>query len=552
MLNNENKLDKLQTQNIILVGMMGSGKSTVGRALARQLNMTFLDSDHEIQNRTGVSIPHIFDVEGESGFRLRESFELDAILQRKAVVLATGGGAILSQENRVLLRRGGVVVYLQASVNELWQRTKHDKNRPLLQTQNPLQKLSELYEQRNPIYLEVADIVIQTGRQSVQSLMLHLEDAIKSYRTTALQKEDMAKKLTVDLQERSYDIHVGKGLLNQVELLASHIPKKRVAIVTNTTVAPLYLARLEKNLHAAGIVTTSVILPDGESHKTSTTLNSIYDALLEQRCERSTPLIALGGGVIGDMTGFAAATYLRGVPFIQIPTTLLSQVDSSVGGKTGINHPLGKNMIGAFYQPQIVMADIDTLSTLPDKELSAGLAEVIKYGLIRDLPFLSWLEENMDALIARDSSALIYAITQSCKNKAEVVGVDEMESGERALLNLGHTFGHAIESGMGYGVWLHGEAVAAGTIMAADLSCRMGWLTEVDVARVKELFVRAKLPIISPNLGKEKYLDLMGMDKKVEGGKIRFVLLKQLGQAVMESNVPLAKLHETLETCVHA
>jgi 3-dehydroquinate synthase len=251
------------------------------------------------------------------------------------------------------------------------------------------------------------------------------------------------------------------------------------------------------------------------------------------------------------MTGFAAATYLRGVPFIQIPTTLLSQVDSSVGGKTGINHPLGKNMIGAFYQPQVVLADISTLSTLSDNELSAGLAEVIKYGLIRDLAFLGWLEKNMEALVARDVQALQYAITRSCENKAEVVGADEKESGERALLNLGHTFGHAIESGMGYGVWLHGEAVAAGTVMAADLSCRMGWISTEDLQRVRNIFIRANLPVASPKLGNEKYLELMGMDKKVEGGKIRFILLKKLGHAVIESEVPLTLLNETLEACVH-
>jgi 3-dehydroquinate synthase len=250
------------------------------------------------------------------------------------------------------------------------------------------------------------------------------------------------------------------------------------------------------------------------------------------------------------MTGYAAATYLRGVPFIQIPTTLLSQVDSSVGGKTGINHPLGKNMIGAFYQPQIVLADISTLNTLPDQELSAGLAEVIKYGLIRDLPFLEWLEQNMEALLARDPVALQYAITRSCQNKAEVVGADERESGERALLNLGHTFGHAIESGMGYGNWLHGEAVAAGTVMAADLSCRLGWLNNTEVVRVKELFTRANLPVVAPDLGIEKYLDLMGMDKKVESGKLRFVLLKKLGQAVITADVPLHLLQETLQVCV--
>ena len=355
--------------------------------------------------------------------------------------------------------------------------------------------------------------------------------------------------LTVGLEERSYPIHIGTGLLANAELLRAHLPKKRVAIVTNTTVAPLYLDKLHHTLQQLGVQSVDIILPDGEIHKTAETLNLIYDALLTHRCERSTPLIALGGGVIGDMTGFAAASYLRGVPFIQIPTTLLSQVDSSVGGKTGINHPLGKNMIGAFYQPRLVLADISTLNTLPDKELSAGLAEVIKYGLIRDLNFLDWLEQNMDKLLARDAEALQYAVLRSCQHKAEIVARDERESGERALLNLGHTFGHAIESGMGYGNWLHGEAVAAGTIMAADLSRRLGWISEADVNRIRILFVRAGLPVTGPDLGVEKYLDYMGHDKKVEGGLLRFVLLKNMGEAVIEGNVPPALLMQTLVAC---
>jgi shikimate kinase/3-dehydroquinate synthase len=356
--------------------------------------------------------------------------------------------------------------------------------------------------------------------------------------------------LTVGLGERSYPIRIGNGLLDQAGLLQSVVPRKRVAIVSNTTVAPLYLETLQRTLHSVGISSVGIILPDGEAYKNADTLNLIYDGLLTNRCERSTPLIALGGGVIGDMTGYAAATYLRGVPFIQIPTTLLAQVDSSVGGKTGINHPLGKNMIGAFHQPQLVLADTDTLNTLPDNELAAGLAEVIKYGLIRDLPFLEWLEHNMDKLLARDTGALQYAIARSCKNKAEVVAADERESGERALLNLGHTFGHAIESGVGYGNWLHGEGVAAGTIMAADLSQRLGWINEQDVVRIRKLFEQAGLPVIAPDLGVEKYLELMGLDKKVEGGKMRFVLLKQIGHAVVYGEVPTSLLRQTLQACV--
>ena len=357
--------------------------------------------------------------------------------------------------------------------------------------------------------------------------------------------------LTVGLGERSYPIHIGSGLLGRPDLLQAHLLRKRAAIVTNTTVAPLYLAKLEQTLASIGVSSVSVILPDGEEYKTAKTLNLIYDALLQNRCERSTPLIALGGGVVGDMTGYAAATYLRGVPFIQIPTTLLAQVDSSVGGKTGINHPLGKNMIGAFYQPQLVLADTDTLNSLPDNELAAGMAEVIKYGLIRDLPFLEWLEQNIDKLQARDTAALQYAIARSCQNKAEVVAADERESGERALLNLGHTFGHAIESGMGYGNWLHGEGVAAGTIMAADLSHRLGWISAQDVARIRQLFERANLPVIAPDIGTGKYLEFMGLDKKVESGKIRFVLLKEVGRAVVYGDAPAELLQQTLEACVH-
>ncbi|MES1981241.1 MAG: 3-dehydroquinate synthase [Pseudomonadota bacterium] len=354
--------------------------------------------------------------------------------------------------------------------------------------------------------------------------------------------------LTVGLAERSYPIHIGHNLLARTDLLPAYIPHKQVAVVTNTTVAPLYLQTLQNALEERSIKVIPVILPDGETYKNAETLGLIYNALLSNRCERNTPLIALGGGVVGDMTGYAAATYLRGVPFIQIPTTLLAQVDSSVGGKTGINHPLGKNMIGAFYQPQLVLADIATLNTLPDQDLRSGIAEVIKYGLIRDLPFFEWLEQNMEKLLSRDAEALEYAISRSCLNKAEVVGADERESGERALLNLGHTFGHAIETGMGYGVWLHGDAVAAGTIMAADLSFRMGWIGEQEKSRIQRLFERAQLPVIAPALGVERYLQLMELDKKVVGGKMRFILLKKIGNAVMSDAAP-ELLRQTIQAC---
>ncbi len=356
--------------------------------------------------------------------------------------------------------------------------------------------------------------------------------------------------LTVDLADRSYPIHIGPGLLERADLLAPHLAQPRAAIVTNTTVGPLYLDRLRGVLEAAGVEVIPVVLPDGEAYKNWETLNLIFDALLTHRAERKTTLIALGGGVIGDLTGFAAACYQRGVPFVQVPTTLLAQVDSSVGGKTGINHPLGKNMIGAFYQPRVVLADTDTLNTLPDRELSAGLAEVIKYGLIRDLPFLEWLEANMERLVARDTQALTYAIYESCRNKAEVVAADERESGQRALLNLGHTFGHAIEAGMGYGNWLHGEAVAAGTLLAADLSRRLGLISADNVARMADLFRRARLPVEAPALGADAYMNFMGVDKKVEGGRMRFVLFRRPGEAFLTGDVPADALRATLTEAV--
>lgn len=353
-------------------------------------------------------------------------------------------------------------------------------------------------------------------------------------------------KLEVDLGDRSYPIYIGSGLLGQENLLRPFIHGKRALLVTNEVIAPLYLDKVKAGL--GDVQCDHIVLPDGEHTKTMAILGLIYDKLLEERHERSTTLIALGGGVIGDITGFAAATYQRGVNFIQVPTTLLAQVDSSVGGKTGVNHPLGKNMIGAFYQPQCVLADTDVLGTLPDRELKAGIAEVIKYGLINNLPFLEWLETNIGRLVAGDRTLLAEAVRVSCEEKARIVAADEKEDGVRALLNLGHTFGHAIENAMGYGTWLHGEAVAAGMVQAADLSWRMGWLDGADAARAKNLIERAGLPVCPPgNMSVDDFLQLMSFDKKVLGGKIRFILLQALGKAVIESNIDSDLLKQTLE-----
>jgi len=346
------------------------------------------------------------------------------------------------------------------------------------------------------------------------------------------------ESLTVALGARSYPILIGAGIGKNADLLLPYLAQPKVAIVTNDVVAPILLAGLSSSLRASAVDVVEIILPDGERFKDWKTLNRIFDALIEQACERQTTLIALGGGVVGDMTGFAAACYQRGAPFIQVPTTLLAQVDSSVGGKTAINHPLGKNMIGAFCQPRLVVADPEVLGSLPDRELRAGLAEVIKYGLIRDLPFLEWIESNLDKILARDPKALEQVIYRSCMNKAEVVAADERELGERALLNFGHTFGHAIETGLGYGVWLHGEAVAAGSMMAIELSRLLGWLEVEEVARVELLFERAGLPVRGPAMKAQRYIELMQHDKKVVNGRMRLVLLKQLGRAVVSEEVP--------------
>lgn len=356
------------------------------------------------------------------------------------------------------------------------------------------------------------------------------------------------ERVEIELGDRSYSILIGSGLLQNPQSLDELPRAAQALIVTNTTVAPLYAAALRDALAGRHQRVHVLELPDGEAHKDWQTLNSIFDALLGHGCDRKTVLYALGGGVVGDMTGFAAASYMRGVPFVQVPTTLLAQVDSSVGGKTAINHPLGKNMIGAFYQPHRVLCDLATLKSLPARELSAGLAEVIKYGPIYDMAFLDWIEGNLPALLAREPAALAHAVRRSCEIKARVVGQDERESGLRAILNFGHTFGHAIESGLGYGEWLHGEAVGCGMVMAAQLSQRLGGVDAAFVQRLTRLIEAAGLPVKGPALGAERYLELMRVDKKSEAGEIRFVVLDAPGSAVVRS-APDAMVREVLAAC---
>ncbi|QNB09234.1 3-dehydroquinate synthase [Herbaspirillum frisingense] len=598
------------TGSIFLVGLMGAGKTTIGRALAKKLNKRFVDSDHEIEARTGATIPVIFEIEGEESFRRREAEVIRELSAQPDIVLATGGGAVLRAENRENLKKGGTVVYLRASINQILQRTGRDKNRPLLQTADPRRKLEELSRQRDPLYREVADFVIETNRPNVQflvqTIISHLElspkegawqplpeadgtqpdDTVVIERSSALvtrtadgttvvatshfsqtfhgaagaepshhrMNQNTASTaihpitLNVDLGERSYPIHIGRGLLDDASLLPQYVKGKRVAIVTNDTVGPLYLDKVANALRAAGKQVSEIVLPDGEEEKNWASLMKIFDRLLADKCDRKTTLVALGGGVIGDLTGFAAASYMRGVPFVQVPTTLLSQVDSSVGGKTGINHPLGKNMIGAFYQPQAVIADTATLHTLPARELAAGIAEVIKHGAIIDAPFFDWIETNIAQLVSKDDAALAYAIQRSCEIKADVVRQDEREGGLRAILNFGHTFGHAIENGLGYGQWLHGEAVGCGMVMAADLSQRLGYIDVGTRDRIQAVTAAAGLPTVAPSLGTERWLELMEVDKKNEGGQIKFILIKPLGSPLI-TNVPQELLLQTLAAC---
>ena len=547
--------------NIFLVGLMGSGKTTVGRLLAKRLGLKFIDSDQEIEARTGATISWIFEIEGEDSFRQREVDTINELTARKGILLATGGGSVIRPENREVLKKRGIVIYLRASVTNILKRTQHDRNRPLLQTEDRRAKLEALAKEREPLYQEVADIIVDTGRPNVHAMVQSIANQIKGFkkknsanRKNATQEkkarnnmqEPKKQHLKVDLGERSYPIEIGTGLLKDSQLLAKSIKGKRIAIITNDVVAPLYLERLTDSLKASGKEVISLVLPDGEKEKNWESLMKIFDFLMTNKCDRKTTLAALGGGVIGDITGYAAASFMRGVPFVQIPTTLLSEVDSSVGGKTGINHPLGKNMIGAFYQPVAVIADTSTLNSLPDTELSAGMAEVIKYGCIVDTAFFAWLERNTEKLLERTPDTLAYAIKRSCEIKADVVRQDEKEStGLRAILNFGHTFAHAIEAGMGYGTWLHGEAVGCGMVMAADLSRRMGWLDDETVNRIRTLVKKARLPIKAPNMPPERWIDLMRVDKKNVGGEIQFVLLKKLGKTAI-TKVPENLLLETI------
>jgi shikimate kinase/3-dehydroquinate synthase len=538
--------------SIFLVGMMGSGKTTIGKNLARTLHRTFVDLDHEIEARCGVRIPVVFEIEGETGFRKRESQVLDEMSLVPQLILATGGGAIIAPENRDVLKQRGLVVYLRASVEDLYRRTARDRNRPLLATGDARATLKRLLIEREPLYESVADIILDTGSSTISAVVQELIERVREFKLSQAAQR-LHRPARGDLNVSSsplfptgtrpmhivevatpgghYPIHIAPGRLDYV---GESIPADAtmVALITNPVVDQLYGDRVRQSIESKGFKTLTMTLPDGEVHKDWATLNTIFDQMLAAQLDRRAVIVALGGGVIGDMAGFAAAVYMRGIRFVQVPTTLLAQVDSSVGGKTAVNHPLGKNMIGAFYQPIAVEIDTDVLATLPDREISAGLAEVIKYGLIMNAEFFAWCEQHAAALKARDPLLLGEAIRRSCAFKAQVVSADEREAGQRAILNLGHTFGHAIEAGLGYGQWLHGEAVGCGLVMAAALSSKVAGFDAADVARVEKIVANIGCPTRAPSLsGIEEWLTHMQGDKKSQAGTIHFVVMPHIGQA---------------------
>ena len=525
-------------RSIVLVGLMGAGKTSIGRRMAARLGIPFRDADAEIELAAGCSIPELFRRYGERDFRDGERRVIRRLLAGDPLVLATGGGAFMDPDTRRAIRADAVSIWLRVRLPTLVRRVASRNNRPLLQGGDPAEILGRLIELRHPVYAE-ADVVVDCG------------DEPPEYTTTkvlnALQDWHPPRRLAVSLSDSAYDVVVGDNLLARAgALLAPVIPQKRAVVVTDTTVAALHLPTLLAGLAQTGIAVQQVVVPPGEASKSMATYTQVVDGLLEAGVERRTTVIALGGGVVGDLAGFAAATTLRGLPFVQAPTTLLAQVDSSVGGKTGINTPQGKNLVGAFHQPRLVLADTGTLGTLAGRELRAGYAEVVKAGLIGDAAFFDWCEANGAALTAGDRDVQAEAILRACAFKAAVVGDDEREerpADGRALLNLGHTFGHALEAEVGYGGGLlHGEAVAVGLGLAFRLSAQLGLCAPGDAARVADHLNAVGLPsepgMLNRRFSATRLIAHMRRDKKMRDGTLHFVLARGIGQAFTSADVP--------------
>jgi shikimate kinase/3-dehydroquinate synthase len=514
-------------QSIVLVGLMGAGKTSIGKRLAVKLGLPFYDADHEIERAAGITIAEIFARHGESHFRAGEKRVIQRLLNQGPIVLAPGGGAFIDPETRALIRNQAISIWLHCPLPILVNRVRGRTHRPLLNSGDPAEILRSLSAERNPIYAE-ADIVIFGSEDPPEVTVQTIIDALSTHVPM--------KQVKVQLSQTSYNVLIGANLLTRAgALMTSSIPQKRCCIITDETVAGLHLPVLEQSLSDAGISYDTIIVRPGEASKGFETWTSLVEELLARKVDRHTAVVALGGGVVGDLAGFAAAVTLRGLPFVQIPTTLLAQVDSSVGGKTGINSRHGKNLIGAFHQPRLVLADIGVLASLPTRERLAGYAEIVKAGLIADHNLYEWCESNAEPLLEGNAKTLAEAIERAVEFKANVVGSDEREekvSNGRALLNLGHTFAHALEAETGYGGdLLHGEAVAIGIVLAMELSVLLGFCTREDTDRVAKHLAAVALPIRIPNLPIENLLAHMKQDKKMRDGKLTFVLMRGIGQA---------------------
>lgn len=527
-------------QNIILAGFMGTGKSSVGRKLAERLGWTFIDTDEIIERRAGRTISEIFATDGEPAFRAMEAAIARELAGMRNHVVSTGGGMVVAEANLRALEAAGAVVLLEADAEAIYNRIKSQTHRPLLAKPDPRAEIERLLALRAEAYGRIA-IKVATGGKDQQSIAHEILERLGLLSLPT-------RTVRVELGARSYPIFIGHGWIDSLgELLKPHFPLRPCTLVTNPDVGKLWAGPVRRSLALAGYRVDVCELPEGEAHKRLATVEMIYDHMLEARHSRQSAVIALGGGVIGDMAGFAAATLLRGIAFIQLPTTLLAMVDSSVGGKTGVDHPRGKNLIGAFWQPVFVGIDTAFLDTLPVEELRSGMAEVIKYGVIADAGLFAYLEEHVEAALARDPEVLAHLVTRSCQIKADVVGQDETESGLRAILNYGHTFGHAAEALCNYEGLRHGEAVAMGMVAAARLAERRALIGESDVKRLVALIERAGLPTRLAPFGAEKYWAAMGSDKKVKNGKIGFVLPEALGRVGIYHNVTREEIEGVIE-----
>ncbi|MBV9654319.1 MAG: 3-dehydroquinate synthase [Acetobacteraceae bacterium] len=527
----------LAGRSVVLIGLMGAGKTSIGRRLAGRLGLPFRDADTEIEQAAGCTVSELFERYGEPEFRAGERRVIRRLLSAEPVVLATGGGAFMDEASRATIRQEGTSVWLRCTVPTLVRRVSGRAHRPLLNAGDPAEILERLMRVRYPTYAE-ADIVVDCGEET--------PDATTARVLGALHAWERPRRLAVTLPSASYDVVIGNGLIGRAgALLASVLPQKRAVVVTDETVAPLHLARLMDGLGETGIAARPIVVPAGERSKTLQTYGDVVDDLLAGGVERRTAVVALGGGVVGDLAGFAAATALRGLPFVQVPTTLLAQVDSSVGGKTGINTAQGKNLLGAFHQPKAVLADTGALATLPIREMRAGYAEIVKAGLIGDAPFFAWCEENGPRLLRGDGRLQADAVMRACAFKAAVVGQDEREetpNDGRALLNLGHTFAHALEAEYGYGGGiLHGEAVAVGLGLAFGLSARLRLCPEADARRVVTHLSESGLPgelrMLNRRFSAESLIGHMARDKKMRDGVLRFVLARGIGRAFTSGDV---------------